>query len=124
MTNQTNAGFEIPEEMKALAEKSVEQARQAFDSFVAATRHAISTTETQAASAQAGVKEVGALTLRFAERNVAASFEHAQNLMRANDLQEMLTLHADYTKRQIATLGEQAKELSEKAIKLTGQSDH
>ncbi len=37
--------FEIPPEMRALAEKSVEQARQAFDGFISAAHRAVSAFE-------------------------------------------------------------------------------
>src|SRR6516162_5355749 len=45
MPKEGNAGFEIPADMLALAEKSVEQAKQAFDVFISAAQHAVSTAE-------------------------------------------------------------------------------
>jgi hypothetical protein len=36
MAKSGTASFEIPAEMRAIAEKSVEQARQAFDTFISA----------------------------------------------------------------------------------------
>ena len=33
--------FDVPPEMRAFAEKSVEQARQAFDGFISAAHHAV-----------------------------------------------------------------------------------
>jgi phasin len=124
MANETPMNFEIPAEMRAMAEKSVEQARQAFDTFVAATKHAVDTAESHAKDAQSGAKEAGELAMRFAERNIAASFEFAEKLVRAKDPQEVLALHAEYTKSQLATLSEQAKELGQKAVKITGQGAH
>jgi phasin len=114
--------FEIPAEMRALAEKSVEQARQAFETFMSAATQAASTADKQVQGAQAGAKEVGALAVRFAERNLASSFEFAQQLVRAKDTQEVMALHADYVKRQIAALSDQAKELSKEAAKMAGSS--
>ena len=124
MANDNPMKFEIPAEMRAMAEKSVEQARQAFDTFVAAAKHAVDTAESQAKDAQSGAKEAGELAMRFAERNIASSFEFAQKLVRAKGPQEVLALHAEYTKGQIAALSEQAKELSQKAAKVTGQGSH
>ena len=77
--------FDIPADMLALAEKSVEQAKQAFDIFISAAQHAVSTAETQAATAQAGAKQVGELAMGFAERNIASSFEFAQKLLQAKE---------------------------------------
>ena len=121
MTKESATRFEIPSDMRALAEKSVEQAKQAFDIFISAAQHAVSTAETQAASAQAGAKEVGELAMGFAERNIASSFEFAQKLLQAREPRDVVTLHTDYVNTQIATLTDQAKELSSRAVKMASQ---
>ena len=124
MADEGKMNFEIPAEMRAMAEKSVEQARQAFDSFAAAAKQAVTTAETQAKDAQTGAKEAGALAMQFAERNIASSFDYAQKLVHAKDPQEVLALQAEYTKNQIAALTEQAKEMGQKAAKVAGQGSH
>jgi len=121
MAKDSSTRFEIPSDMRAFAEKSVEQAKQAFDIFIAAAQHAVSTAETQAASAQAGAKEVGELAMGYAERNIASTFEFAQRLLQAKEPKEVVTLHTDYVNSQIATLTDQAKELSKRALKMSGQ---
>jgi phasin len=121
MAKEGNAGFEIPADMRALAEKSVEQAKQAFDVFISAAQHAVSTAENQAASAQAGAKEVGELAMGFAERNIASSFEFARKLLQAKDPKDVMALHAEYVNSQIALLTEQGKELGRRAAKIAGQ---
>jgi hypothetical protein len=78
MAKEGTPRFEIPADMRAFAEKSVEQARQAFDIFISAAQHAVSTAENQAATMQNGAKEVGELAMGFAERNMTSSFEFAQ----------------------------------------------
>jgi len=113
--------FEVPAEMREFAEKSVEQAKQAFDGFIAAAKHAVTTAETQAATARTGAMEVGEMAIGFTQRNVASSFDFAEKLVRAKDAQELAALHAEYVKSQIAVLTEQAKELSKQAAKLAGQ---
>jgi phasin len=114
--------FEVPAEMRAMAEKSVAQAKQAFDGFIAATQHAVGTAETQVKTMQTGAKGAGELAMKFAERNVAASFEFTQKLLHAKDAQEVATLQAEYIKSQLATMTEQAKELSQQAAKMGGHS--
>ncbi len=109
--------FEVPAEMRELAEKSVAQAKQAFDGFIAATQHAVGTAETQVKTLQTSAKGTSELAMKFAERNVAASFEFAQKLLHAKDAQEVTALQAEYLKSQLATLTEQAKELSQQATK-------
>ena len=121
MAKESEARFEIPADMRALAEKSVEQAKQAFDIFVSAAQHAVNTAETHAATAQAGAKEVGELAMSFAERNIASAFTFAQKLLQARDPKDVMALHSEYANSQIAALTEQAKELSKRAGKMTGQ---
>lgn len=120
MPKEASANFEIPAEMRAFAEKSVEQAKQAFDTFISAAQHAANTMENQATNARAGAKEASELAMRFAERNVAASFEFAQQLLHAKDFKEVTRLQAEYVKSQIATLTDQAKELSKQTSKMAG----
>jgi phasin family protein len=62
--------------------------------------------------------------MRVAERNMTASFDFAQRLMRAKDPQELAALHTEYVKSQVAALTEQAKELSKQAAKMAGQGAH
>lgn len=124
MSKESNTHFEIPADMRAFAEKSVEQAKQAFDIFISAAQHAVSTAESQAANVQVGAKEVGELALGFAERNIASSFEFAQKLLQAKEPQDVMALHTQYVNSQIATLSEQAKELSKRAAKMTGYDAH
>lgn len=105
--------FEIPPEMRAIAERSVEQARQAFEGFISAAHRAMTAFEGQAESARQGARDVTEKAMTFAEQNIASSFEFAQQLLHARDIQDVLRLQADYIKRQMQVLGEQAKELGE-----------
>jgi phasin len=105
--------FEIPQEMRAFAEKSVEQARQAFDGFITAAQRAVSTFEGQAESARRGAKDVTEKAMSFAESNINSSFDFAQKLVQARNVEDVLKLQADYIRSQMEVLGEQAKELGE-----------
>jgi phasin len=109
--------FEIPAEMRQMAEQSVEQARKAFDGFIAAAEEAVSRFGGQAAIAQAGARDVGKKAMTFAEQNVANSFAFAQKLVRARDVQEILRLHSEFIREQMDALSHQAKELGDVATK-------
>jgi len=124
MARESGGSFELPAEMRAFAEKSVEQAKQACESFLAAAQNAVNTAGSQVTTAQSGAKEAGELAMRFAQRNIAASFEFAQQLARAKDLQEVIALQAEYASGQIAVLRDQAKELGRQAAKIAGQAAH
>jgi phasin len=117
--------FEIPNDMRKFAEQSVDQARKAFDGFIAAAHQAVSDMESRTQAARSGVMEMSGRAMTFAERNMTESFEFAKSLVRAKDVEEVLKLQTDYVKKQIATLQEQAKELTDSATKaakdVTGQ---
>jgi phasin len=109
--------FDVPPEMRAFAEKSVEQAKQAFDGFISAAHRAFDELEGQAESARKGARDVTEKAMTFAEQNIASSFEFAQQVLRARDFQDVLKLQADYIQRQMQTLTEQARELGESTSK-------
>jgi phasin len=109
--------FEIPPEMRAMAEKGVEQAKQAFDGFIAAAHNAVNAFEGQAETARKGAKDVTEKAITFAGQNVASSFELARQLVQAKDVQEVLRLQADFIRTQMQVLAEQAKDLGESTSK-------
>ena len=107
--------FEIPPQVRQFAEQSVEQAKKAIDGVMAAAHKTVATIEGQAAAAQSGAKDMGQRAMSFAEQNVANSFDFAQKLVRAKDLQEVMALQAEFMRAQMQTLSEQAKELGQTA---------
>jgi phasin len=109
--------FEVPPELRTFAERSVEQARQAFDGFISAAHHAMSTFEGQAETARKGARDVTEKAMTFAERNMTSAFAFAHDLVPARDLQEVLRLQADYIRHQMEALTEQARELGESTSK-------
>ncbi len=109
--------FEVPEAMRAFTEKSVDQAKKAFDDFLAATHGALSKVETASSGAQASVIEMQKTVMSLAEENVAAAFDHAQKLTKAKSLQEVVELQNAFVKARMAALGEQSRVVTETAQK-------
>jgi phasin len=114
--------FQIPPEMRAFAEKSVEQAKQAFEGYLAAAHRTVSAIEGQAESARKGAKDIGAKAMDFAQQNITSSFEFAQKLVHAKSVQELMELQTSYIKTQMQVLAEQAKELGEGATKVAADA--
>ena len=104
--------FEIPAEMRAMAEKSVSQAKQVFEGFVTAAQKAANLAEGQATTAHTAAKQASSMAIEFAERNMTSAFVLAQKLFQARDLEEMLKLQADYVRSQIDALTEQSRDIS------------
>jgi phasin len=117
MAKQATGNFEVPREMRTFAEQSVEQARKAFDGFMTAAQKAASSLEGQASAAQTGAKDMRQKAMTFAEKNVAMSFDFAQKLVHAKDLEEVTRLQAEFVQRQMQALTEQAQELGQTATR-------
>jgi phasin len=122
MVNDPNWNFDVPTQMRQFAEQSVEQARKAVDGFMTAAQKAVTTIETQADTAKTGVKDVGQKAMGFAEQNITNSFEFAQKLVRAKDIQEVMALQQEYLQSQMKAMSEQAKDLGTHATKMAMDS--
>jgi phasin len=117
MAKDTTPQFEIPAEMRVLAEQSVEQAKLAFERFILAAHQTMNTLEGQAKTVQAGAKDVREKAVSYAEQNVGQAFDFAQKVVRAKDMNDLMRLQAEFIQSQMQTLTEQAKQLGETATK-------
>ena len=109
--------FEVPEQMREFAEKSVDQARRAFDSFMAATQDAVTTVEGSASAVQSGAMDIGRKALAHAEQNVENAFDFAKKLVKAKDLNEVMALQQEFLNSQMAAFGDQTKEMGDEVMK-------
>jgi phasin len=105
--------FEIPKEMRSMAEASLDQARKAFEKFVSGAQQTAGSIEERGATVRAGAKDISAKAISYAEKNVQASLDYAQSLLHAKDLTEVMRLHGDYVQTQMRSLAEQAAELGQ-----------
>jgi phasin len=113
MSDEVRDRFEIPKEMRSMAEASFEQARKTFEKFVASAQAAAGSIEERNATVAAGVKDVGSKAMAYAEKNVQGSLDHAQSLLKAKDLPEVMRLHSEYVQAQMRALAEQASEMGQ-----------
>ncbi len=112
--------YEIPPEMRDFAERSVAQARKAFEGFMSAVHKTAGAVDGPAVPGFAGARDVPAKAVTFAEANVNAAFDLAEKLVHAKDLQEVLAIQAEYAKAQLTAIQNQAKEFGEAVQKATG----
>jgi phasin len=117
MAKEQAAGFDIPGDMRSFAEQSVEQARKAFDGFMTAAHKAASSLEGQASVAQEGAQDMRRKAMDYAEKNVATSFDFAQRLMRAKDVEEITRLQTEFVQSQMQAFAQQAQELGQSATR-------
>jgi phasin len=117
MANDPMWNFDVPTQMRQFAEQSVEQAKKAVDGFLTAAHKTATTLETQASTAQSSAKDVSQKVMGFAEQNINNSFEFAQKLVRAKDIQEVMALQQEFLKAQMQAMQAQAKDLGTAATK-------
>ena len=96
--------FEIPKDMRSMAEASFDQARKTFEKFVASAQTTAGSIEERGATVRAGAKDIGAKAVAYAEQNVQASLDYAQSLLKAKDLTEVMRLHSEYVQGQMRSL--------------------
>jgi phasin len=113
MSEEGRSGFEIPKEMRSMAEASFNQAREGFEKFLAGAQATAGSIEERGASVRAGAKDIGAKAMSYAEKNVQASLDYAQALLHAKDLTEVMRLHSEYVQAQMRSLAEQASEMGQ-----------
>jgi phasin len=113
MSEEERGGFEIPKEMRSMAEASFDQARKAFDKFLAGAQQTAGTIEERGATVRAGAKDISAKAISYAEQNVQASLDYAQSLLHAKDLTDVMRLHSGYVQAQMRSLAEQASEMGQ-----------
>jgi phasin len=113
MSDDGQNRFEIPNDMRAMAEASFEQARKTFEKFVASAQAATGTIEERNAAARAGARDISSKAIAYAEKNVQASLDYAQSLLKAKDLTDVMRLHSEYVQGQMRSLAEQASEMGQ-----------
>ncbi len=113
MSVEGNGRFEIPKDMRSMAEASFDQARKAFEKFLATAQATAGSIEERGETVRAGAKDVGAKAISYAEKNVQASLDYAQSLVHAKDLAEIMKLHSEYVQAQMRSLAEQASEMGQ-----------
>ena len=113
MSEEERDRFEIPKEMRSMAEATFGQAREAFEKFLAGAQQTAGTLEERGETVRAGAKDISSTAMSYAEKNVQASLDHAQSLMKAKDLTEVMRLHSEYVQAQMRALAQQASEMGQ-----------
>jgi len=109
----------IPEAMRALAEKTVAQAREAYDRSTGAFEVAVDTMQKSFDAAGQGAVALNRKILDIAQRNVSSGFELAKSLAGAKNLADFVKLQTAYWQKQLDALTAQAEEVRALSTKVT-----
>ena len=103
--------LEIPEAMRELAERNMEQARTAYSQFMDVTRKAQEMMTKSSTAMVGGVREIQERSLRYTQLNLDANFALASELARAKDAKEAMDIQAKFARQQMESYQEQAQEM-------------
>ena len=105
--------FELPPQMRELAEKNVQQARQSISQFMDGLTQAMGmwSASLPANKMTSGFKSVQDQAVRFAQQNADAAAALAADLVKAKDFQEVMSLQSRYAQTQMQSYALQAQEL-------------
>ena len=114
--------FEIPEQMREAADRSVQEAKKAVEQFLDASQKAVANAEGSVRSLQEGAADINRQALAFVEENMAASFDLAQRLVRARTVEEVASIQQEFMSRQMTKFAEQGKQLGDMAGRATANA--
>jgi phasin len=107
--------FEVPSDMRAMTEQTMEHAREAVNKYLHFVQQGMSVWP-------GGGTELGKKAMSYTEQNVAQTFDLARKLIQANSVEDAVRLQTEFAQAQLAALTEQAKDLAETAAKATTQA--
>jgi phasin len=111
--------FEIPQQLREIAEKNIEQARTAYGQLMDAMTQAMSAWISAPSEMTSGFKGVQERAIQFAKENAEAGFTLANELTKAKDLQDVLRLQSSFAQKQMESYARQAQELGRLMVEAT-----
>src|SRR6476620_7951965 len=114
--------FEVPEQMRAFAERGVSQARDNYAKFKDAAETHNGTIEAVFSSASKGASAYSAKLMEFFKANTTSSLDFAQELFGVKTPAAAMEWWTSHAKKQYETLTAQAKELAELGQKVASET--
>ena len=113
--------FEIPQQLRDLAEKNVETARAAYGQFMDAVAQAMGvwTSATPSNAVTASFQVVQDRAIKFAKQNAEACFNLASELANAKDVTDVIGIQSRHAQTQMQNYTLQAQELGRLMMEAT-----
>ena len=108
---------ELPDSIRSIMRSSIEQARKAFETFVASSEKMIQSVDTSSMPAAEGLKQLNEKIAAFTRQNAEANFNLALQLTDAKQLSEIVELQNAHLRTQMETFSRQVEELRELTMK-------
>jgi len=102
---------EMPEPMRQVMKSSIEQARKAFETFLAASQQAMENIDTSSSPASHSMKMLNQKIAEFTKANAEANFDLAARLADAKEMKDVIELQNQHVRHQMETFTQQLDEL-------------
>jgi len=114
--------FEVPEQMRAFAEKGVSQARDNYARFKDVAESNNSTMEAVFANVNKGASEYSAKLMEIIKTNTTANLDFAQEMVGVKTPSEAMELWTGHAKKQFEAFSSWSKELTELSQKVVSET--
>ncbi len=108
---------EFPDSIRNIMKSSIEQARKAFDTFVASSEKMLQGVETTGNPVADNLKHLNEKIASFTRQNAETNFNLAMRLADARQLSEIVELQSAHVREQMETFSRQLEELRELTVK-------
>lgn len=110
--------MEIPSAVREVAEKNIEQTRQAYSQFMMFAQQAQSLMMKAQGDGVRAAIELQTKAMRLAQDNIEANFRFASDLARARDITEYAEIQRSFAEGQVRMFQQQSEELARMATDL------
>ena len=114
--------MEIPAAFREIAEKSVSQAKEAYEKMKSATEEATDLLEDTYATASKGASDYGLKCIEMARANTNAALDFCTGMMAVKSFSEAVELSTSHARKQFEALTAQSKDLVALAQKVTTET--
>jgi phasin len=114
--------FEVPEQVRAFAEKGVSQARDNYAKFKDVAESHNGTIEAVFSSASKGASEYSAKLMEIMKANTTTTLDFAQALIAVKSPSEAMELWTSHAKKQFEAFTANTKELAELSKKVATET--
>ena len=110
---------QLPEAMRALAEKNVAQTREFYERSKDALETVLASWEKSFDAAGQGAAALNRKVIDITQRNINSGFEFAKSLAGTKTLAEAMELQATFWRKQLGVFGAQAEEVRTLSTRVT-----
>ena len=123
MANDTFMKPEIPESLRHLMKMSIEQAKQAFDTFVSTSEKTWKSLETTSQSARVGLQALNTKIADITRSNAEANFALAMKLAESRDINQAMELQSQHVRKQMEAFVHQLEEMRDLAAQIIQEAN-